>query len=398
MFGDILSNLANELAGGPGLGASLNAGGNSAVDQAAHESVPDIIVGQGIANPTTSIASTAMLLDWIGERSDSNALHEAARAMELALDNTLVDPASRTPDMGDGLLPALSHRRLSTRSQRSEPMKTVALPAGETVPALGLGTWHMGERGRDAAKEVAALSRGLDLGMTLIDTAEMYGRGGAERVVAQAIAGRRDEVFIVSKVLPYNASRRGTIKACEDSLRRLSANVIDLYLLHWPGPHQLADTVAAFEQLQQQGKIRHWVVSNFDLTDMQDLHAVPGGDRCQTNQVIYNLSRRGVEWDLTSWCVRQDMPIMAYSPLEQGRIANIDALRTVAVRHGVQPLQVALAWVLRRDGVIAIPKTSTIEHVEQNRVAHDLVLDARDLEDLDQAFPPPDRKQMLEML
>lgn len=276
-------------------------------------------------------------------------------------------------------------------------MRTVELPCGEAVPALGLGTWRMGERGGDPAREARALSRGLDLGMALVDTAEMYGSGGAERVVAEAIRGRRAEVFVVSKVLPQNASREGTVAACEASLGRLGVEAIDLYLLHWPGPHPLADTVAAFERLRRDGKIRHWGVSNFDAGEMDELWRVPDGRRCQTNQVLYNLSRRGVEWDLLPRCAELSMPVMAYSPLEQGRLAGKRGLAEVARRHGAEPLQVALAWTLR-DGAISIPKAASTAHVEANRAALDIELSARDLAELDRAFPPPRRKRPLEIL
>jgi diketogulonate reductase-like aldo/keto reductase len=277
-------------------------------------------------------------------------------------------------------------------------MKTITLPCGETVPAMGLGTWHMGERIGDPAAEARALSKGLDLGITVIDTAEMYGRGGAERVVARAIEGRRDEVFLVSKVLPHNASGEGTIEACEKSLTRMEVEVIDLYLLHWPGRYPLADTVGAFRALQRDGKIRHWGVSNFDADEMEDLWQVPGGRDCQINQVLYNLSRRGVEWDLLPWSRDHAMPIMAYSPLEQGRLLDDKALAAVAARHGVTLAQVALAWTLREDGVMTIPKASGLSHVEDNRAAWDLVLDAADLAELDRAFPPPTGKRSLAIL
>lgn len=276
-------------------------------------------------------------------------------------------------------------------------MRTVELPCGEAVPALGLGTWRMGERGGDPAREARALSRGLDLGMALVDTAEMYGSGGAERVVAEAIRGRRAEVFVVSKVLPHNASREGTVAACEASLARLGVEAIDLYLLHWPGPHPLADTVTAFERLRRDGKIRHWGVSNFDAGEMDELWRVPDGRRCQTNQVLYNLSRRGVEWDLLPRCAELSMPAMAYSPLEQGRLAGKRGLAEVARRHGAEPLQVALAWTLR-DGAISIPKAASTAHVEANRAALDIELSPRDLAELDRAFPPPRRKRPLEIL
>lgn len=277
-------------------------------------------------------------------------------------------------------------------------MKSITLPCGETVPSMGLGTWHMGERIGDPAAEAKALAKGLDLGITMIDTAEMYGRGGAERVVARAIEGRRDEVFLVSKVLPHNASAKGTIEACEKSLTRMGVETIDLYLLHWPGRYPLADTVGAFQALRREGKIRHWGVSNFDAEDMEELWQVPGGRDCQINQVLYNLSRRGVEWDLLPWSRDRDMPIMAYSPLEQGRLLNDKTLAGVARRLGVSPAQVALAWTLREDAVMTIPKASGLSHVEENRAAWDLMLEAQDLAELDQAFPPPTGKRSLAIL
>lgn len=277
-------------------------------------------------------------------------------------------------------------------------MRTVALPGGETVPVLGQGTWGMGEDGRRRAEEAAALRRGLELGLTLIDTAEMYGEGGAEEVVAEAIAGRRDEVFLVSKVYPHNASARGTPAACERSLRRLKTDRIDLYLLHWRGSHPLRETVEAFERLRRDGKIRHWGVSNFDADDMEELRGVAGGDRCATDQVLYNLCRRGIEWDLLPWCRRRGLPVMAYSPIEQGRLPVRGALAEVARRHGRDPFQVALAWVLAQPGVIAIPKASGLAHLEANAAALDLALGPEDLADLDAAFPPPARKTPLAML
>jgi diketogulonate reductase-like aldo/keto reductase len=275
---------------------------------------------------------------------------------------------------------------------------TTSLPSGETVPVLGQGTWFMGEQARHAADEAAALRLGLDLGMTLIDTAEMYGDGGAEEVVADAIAGRRSDVFLISKVLPLNSSRKGTIAACERSLKRLSTDVIDLYLLHWRGSVPLRETVDAFEALKQDGKIRHWGVSNFDIADMVELFALPGGRNCAANQVLYNLTRRGIEFDLLPWCQEQATPIMAYSPIEQGRMLNHAALKAVASRHGATPAQVALAWLLRQDGMIAIPKAGTPQHVRENRLAADLRLTGDDLAALDKAFPPPSRKCALEML
>ncbi len=278
------------------------------------------------------------------------------------------------------------------------PIPTTRLPSGDTMPVLGQGTWYMGEDGRDRAREVAALKLGLDLGMTLIDTAEMYADGGAEEVVAEAIAGRRDEVFLVSKVLPQNASRRGTIAACERSLRRLGTDRIDLYLLHWRGSPDFAETVEAFDTLVRDGKIRHWGVSNLDLADMEELAEVPGGDGVQTNQLLYNLTRRGIEYDVKPWLRERGIPIMAYSPIEQGRMLRHAELHRVAERHNATPAQVALAWLLRQDGVIPIPKASSAEHVRENRAALNLRLTEEDLADLDRAFPPPRGPRPLEML
>jgi len=277
-------------------------------------------------------------------------------------------------------------------------MKQVTLPSGVKVPALGLGTWHMGENRRRRAAESAALSLGLDLGMTLIDTAEMYGEGGAEKVVADAIAGRRDRVFLVSKVYPHNASRKGVVAACERSLKRLATDRIDLYLLHWRGAEPLAETVAGFEALVAAGKIRQWGVSNFDADDMAELARLPAGGRVATNQVLYNLGRRGIEWDLLPWCRARRIPIMAYSPLDQGAILSKRALKAVAARHDATPAQVALAWLLRQDDVMVIPKASDLEHVRANRGALDLVLSKADLAELDAAFPPPGRRRPLEMV
>ena len=277
-------------------------------------------------------------------------------------------------------------------------MKTVGLPAGEEVPALGLGTWHMGENARRRAGESAALQLGLDLGMTLIDTAEMYAEGGAEEVVGEAIKGRRDQVFLVSKVYPHNASRKGAVAACERSLKRLKTDVLDLYLLHWRGSVPLAETIEAFQALAGAGKIRHWGVSNFDADDMAELWKLAGGTECATDQVLYNQTRRGVEWRLLPWCRRHKLPVMAYSPLEQGRLAAKPALKQIAERHRAKPMQVALAWVLHQDGVIAIPKSAEASHVRDNRAALDLALTKEDLAQLDQAFPPPKGETPLQML
>lgn len=277
-------------------------------------------------------------------------------------------------------------------------MRTTTLPDGEPVPVLGQGTWGMGERAAQRAAEVRALRLGLDRGMSLIDTAEMYGEGGAEEVVGEAIAGRRDEVFLVSKVYPHNASRQGAVAACERSLTRLGTDRIDLYLLHWRGRYPLAETVGAFERLRQDGKIRHWGVSNLDADEMEELSCVPEGRRCATDQVLYNLSRRGVEWDLLPWCRTRGMPVMAYSPIEQGRLPTKGVLAEIGRRHGHTPFQIALAWVLAQPGVIAIPKASRGEHVEANAGAVDLPLTAADLAEIDRQFPAPTRKQPLAML
>ena len=276
-------------------------------------------------------------------------------------------------------------------------MKPLSLPSGRALPSLGLGTWRMGERPEQLQAEIAALKRGLDLGMTLIDTAEMYGEGGAEAVIAEAIAGQREAVFLVSKVYPQNASRQGVMAACERSLRRLKTDYLNLYLLHWRGAVPLAETLAGFEALQRAGKIRDYGVSNFDLDDMQEAEAQTGGAAIATNQVLYNLMRRGIEWDLLPWCRQRQMPIMAYSPVEQGRLLRSPALQQIAQALGTTPAQVAIAWLLRQD-VIVIPKSSEIAHIEQNRAALDLQLDADLLSALDAAFPPPARPVSLAVL
>jgi len=279
-----------------------------------------------------------------------------------------------------------------------DALPTVTLLNGVVVPALGLGTWHMGEDPRQASQEVEALRHGLDEGLTLIDTAEMYAEGGAEEIVGEAIAGRRDEVFLVSKVYPWNASRKGTIAACERSLARMRTDRLDLYLLHWRGEHPLAETVEAFETLQEAGKIGAWGVSNFDLADMEELMEVPGGGNCVVNQVLYNLSRRGVEYDLLPWCQHRGIAVMAYSPIEQGSLARNETLIHIAKAYQATPAQVALAFLLERDGVIAIPKSSHPQRVTENREAADLDLTDEDLDALDAAFPPPSRPMPLEMI
>jgi diketogulonate reductase-like aldo/keto reductase len=277
-------------------------------------------------------------------------------------------------------------------------VRTLKLPSGEAIPVLGQGTWGLAEGSHRRAEEVAALRLGLDLGMMLIDTAEMYADGGAEEVVGEALAGRREEVFLVSKVLPHNATLRGTVAACERSLRRLRTDRLDLYLLHWRGAPALKETLDGFGALVRAGKIRHWGVSNFDLSDMEGLLDVSGGSAVATDQVLYNLTRRGIEYDLLPWCRERGLPVMAYSPIEQGRILGHPGLKAVAARHGATPAQVALAWLLGTEGVVVIPRARTPEHVRENRAALDLRLTEKDLAELDRVFPPPARKMPLEML
>lgn len=274
----------------------------------------------------------------------------------------------------------------------------VTLPDGTRVPALGQGTWRMGEDGRARKAEVAALRLGIELGLTLIDTAEMYGEGGAEEVVGEAIKGRRDGLFIVSKVYPHNAGRRAVVAACERSLNRLGIDTIDLYLLHWRGSVPLAETVEGFEALKRDGKIARWGVSNLDVADLEELWSV-GGTACATNQVLYNLAERGIEFDLIPWCARRNVPIMAYSPVGQGgRMLRHKALAEVAARHGATAAQVALAWTLRLPGVIAIPKAADTAHVRANAASLALRLTEEDYATLDAAFPSPQRKRPLAIL
>jgi diketogulonate reductase-like aldo/keto reductase len=275
---------------------------------------------------------------------------------------------------------------------------TVALPDGERVPALGLGTWMMGEDPARRREETAAVRLGVDLGMALVDTAEMYGEGRTEQFLGEALQGLRDRVFLVSKVYPRNASRQGVQRACERSLGRLRTDRLDLYLLHWPGSEPLAETVAGFEDLRAAGKIRSWGVSNFDTGDLDALFALPAGGRCAVNQALYNLSRRGPEFGLLPWMDARGLPLMAYSPLEQGRLPRGGALGEIAAGRGVTPWQAALAWVLRRPGTIAIPKAAAEEHVRQNRAALELRLSEQDLARLDAQFAPPRRRRPLEML
>jgi diketogulonate reductase-like aldo/keto reductase len=277
-------------------------------------------------------------------------------------------------------------------------MRTIELRSGQRMPVLGQGTWGFGERGKGRAEAVAALRHGIDRGMTLIDTAEMYGEGGAEEIVGEAIAGRRDEIFLVSKVYPHNASRKGAIAACERSLKRLATDRIDVYLLHWRGGEKLADTIAAFETLQRDGKIGSYGVSNFDTDDMEELWRLPGGAATTTNQVLYNLTRRGAEFDLLPWSRSHGVPIMAYSPIEQARMLSHAGLKKLAAKRGITPAQLALAWLLHQDGVVVIPKAGQIKHVDENAAALDVKLSADELAALDREFPPPKRKTSLAML
>lgn len=279
-----------------------------------------------------------------------------------------------------------------------DAIPTVTLPGGQSVPALGFGTWMMGEDKAHRAAEIDAISMSLELGMTVIDTAEMYAEGGAERIVGEALKDRREEAFLVSKVLPWNASFDGTIKACHRSLDRLETDYLDLYLLHWRGEHPLEDTVAALEELKQAGRIRAWGVSNFDVEDMEELFSVPDGQNCAVNQVLYNLSRRGIEFDLLPWCQDHGIPVMAYSPIEQGRILHHPELIHVAKACQATPAQVALAFLLEREGVMPIPKTANLRRLQENRDAVDLEISDEDWARLDLAFPPPDRKMPLAML
>jgi diketogulonate reductase-like aldo/keto reductase len=275
---------------------------------------------------------------------------------------------------------------------------TVTLPDGETIPKLGQGTWEMGERPDARRAEIAALREGVDLGMTLIDTAEMYGDGESEKLIAEALGDRRDELFIVSKVYPHNGSERGVVAACERSLRRLRTDRIDLYLLHWRGGEDLPGVVAGFEKLRRDGKIRHWGVSNFDVDDLDELFALDGGDACATDQVLYNVARRGPEFDLLPWLRERRLPMMAYSPVDHARLPRGGVLGKIASARGVSAFQVALAWVLQQDAVFAIPKASDVAHVRENFAASRLVLSAEELAEVDLEFRGPSRKRALEML
>lgn len=280
---------------------------------------------------------------------------------------------------------------------------TTMMPSRRAMPVLGQGTWRMGEDRSQRKAEVDALRLGLDLGMNLIDTAEMYGEGGAEEVVGEAVDGRRSEVCIVSKVYPHNATRRGAIEACRRSLRRLKTDYIDVYLLHWRGDVPLIETLDGFQQLKKEGSILEYGVSNFDVSDMEEALSLPGGQEIATNQVLYNLMHRGIEWDLLEWSRERRTPIMAYSPVgnnraEQRKIFGNATIKTIALQHDASPAQIALAWLLRESDVVAIPKALQAEHIRENRAALDIELTDEDLQQLDQAFPPPKRKIALEMI
>ena len=274
----------------------------------------------------------------------------------------------------------------------------VTLPDGTPVAALGLGTWYLGEDPGSADVQLDALRAGIDAGLTLVDTAEMYGDGAAEELVGRAVAGRRDEVCLVSKVLPHHATREGTVAACEQSLRRLGTDHLDLYLLHWRGRVPLEETVAGFEELVSRGLVRSWGVSNFDVADLDELVGVPGGDRVRTDQVLYNLARRGPEHDLVPWCRARRTPLMVYSPVDHGGLLAHPAVRELAADKGISPAQLAIAWVLRLPDVLAVAKASTRAHVLENRAALDVTFDDVELERLDRVFPPPTRKVPLEVL
>jgi len=276
--------------------------------------------------------------------------------------------------------------------------RLVTFADGTTVPALGQGTWELGDDPSCRDEEQQALARGIDLGMTLIDTAELYGDGRSERLVGEVIAGRRDEVFLVSKVRPENASEMKMMLACEKSLERLGVERLDLYLLHWEGHVPLEETVEAFRDLVDEGMIARWGVSNLDLRAMEQLMEIEGGEDCAANQLLYNLASRGVEFDLFPWMQARDMPMMAYSPLGRGELLEQPLIRDIANRHSASPAQVALAAVLRHDGVIAIPKASSVEHVEANADALDIQFDLEDLERLDAAFPPPKHAVPLDII
>ena len=282
----------------------------------------------------------------------------------------------------------------------SEGMDAFRLPSGAPVARLGQGAWQIAEDRRKRAEELLALNVGIDLGVALIDTAEMYGNGRSEELIAEVITGRRERIYLVSKVLPSNASRRGTIAACEHSLKRLKTDYLDLYLLHWPGSIPLEETLEAFVALKERGSIRHYGVSNFDVDDSNNAHALPGGAEIATNQVLYNLEHRGIEWDLMPWCRQRKIPLMAYSPLgsDSRRLRTHPVLKAMAARLGVTPARIALAWLLKQPDVVVIPKASSEAHVRDNYAALALELRADDLAELDRSFPPPKRASPLAMI
>ena len=274
-------------------------------------------------------------------------------------------------------------------------MKTIRLQARKEIPILGQGTWRMGEKASQKQMEIDALKLGIDLGMTLIDTAEMYGEGGAEKIVAEAISGRREEVYLVSKFYPHNASYDNLMAACDRSLSRLKSDYLDLYLLHWRGSVPLSETLYGLQHLKQAGKILDYGVSNFDTDDLKEAESLPGGKEIVTNQVLYNLMNRGIEWDLLPWCKKRSIPIMAYSPVEQRAFVNDSKLNNIAAQHNATSTQIALSWLLHQDNVISIPKATNRDHVQENRAALDLKLTEEDLQQLDRAYKPPSRKMSL---
>jgi len=282
----------------------------------------------------------------------------------------------------------------------SDSMEAFRLPSGAPVPRLGQGAWQIAEDRRKRPEELLALNAGIDLGVVLIDTAEMYGNGRSEELIAEVISGRRESIYLVSKVLPSNASRHGTIAACEHSLKRLRTDYLDLYLLHWRGSFPLEETLEAFTALQARGSIRHYGVSNFDVADLEELQALPGAAKIATNQVLYNLEQRGVEWNLLPWCRKHGIPLMAYSPLasDSRRLRTHPVLKAMAARLGATPARIALAWLLRQPDVVVIPKASSEAHVRDNHAALKLELSAEDLAELERSFPPPKRATPLAMI
>ena len=276
-------------------------------------------------------------------------------------------------------------------------IKTLQLLSGRKIPLLGQGTWRMGENSRHKQAEIAALKLGIDLGMTLIDTAEMYGEGGAEKIVAEAISDCREDIYLVSKFYPYNASYKDVIAACDRSLSRLKTDYLDLYLLHWRGSVPLSETISGLQHLKQAGKILDYGVSNFDTDDMKEAESIAGAEEIVTNQVLYNLMRRGIEWDLLPWCKERNIPIMAYSPIEQQAFVGDSKLSDIAAKHDATTTQIALSWLLHQDNVISIPKATNPQHVRENRAALDIKLTEEDLQELDRAFKPPRRKMSLAM-